>query len=419
MSFRARSARNLFFLVLLFPLILNASPIYFPEGKKVTGLLDLDTGFFSIGAELKTGFLAPEGDLDLEFFRGDPSISHTNEKRGKFRIDRLMLIPQLNIQEIIKAYAELEATTQRDQTNSTFFREGHLSFYFPYHFFMKVGLEDRFISPEFMAVNSSRGDNKKLTEVYPINGTAFWEDEDLGLTFGGDHPVTEGSTLYWRGSVTNGLSLQHDELTRNQIYPIFHDDRHSQNLNIDLSDNKEAGMGFGFKHAFSRPISVDILGFFFNKSLNMQDVTFLTTVIPGYSSINRTSYRTGVNNEMNVSDFNLFTQYIYAVDGAVKRDGFYIQPSYVIGLNSESAFFNSIRLLYRFNTLDVRANDVSDNLPTSPFTWDRQTHSVAVNLQIHSYVLFRNEYHFNLEATGADRNKVSNNEFLSQLEVRF
>ena len=126
-----------------------------------------------------------------------------------------------------------------------------------------------------------------------------------------------------------------------------------------------------------------------------------------------------VNNEMNVSDFNLFTQYIYAVDGAVKRDGFYIQPSYVIGLNSESAFFNSIRLLYRFNTLDVRANDVSDNLPTSPFTWDRQTHSVAVNLQIHSYVLFRNEYHFNLEATGADRNKVSNNEFLSQLEVRF
>ena len=80
---------------------------------------------------------------------------------------------------------------------------------------------------------------------------------------------------------------------------------------------------------------------------------------------------------------------------------------------------NGIRFLYRYNYLDVDVKEIPATLPTSPFTWDRSAHSLAVNVQIHESVLFRNEYHFNGESIGGRHKSVSNDEFLSQLEMRF
>lgn len=402
------------------PLPISTIPIYFPKEEKSAGLLKIEKKGFSIGAELKTGFLIPQGDMDYEFYRGDPAISHDNEKRSKFRIDRLMLIPQMNVGETIVAYAELEAFTNRNQGESTFFREGHLSFYLPKNLFVKVGLEDRWISPEFMATNELRGDNKKLTEVFPINGTAFWEDEDLGVTFGGNHSVRKEHMVYWRTSIANGLRLEHDEITRNQIYPLVHDDRHSQSLNLDLSDNKEFGFGLGFKNYFwSDFMTVDTLAFLFEKSLVTQDIDFLTSVIPNYVSNSRESKRIGFNNEIHLSRFNLFSQYVYARDGHLRRHGFYFQPSYFMEFKAKRSYFNAVRFLYRFNILNVGGRGIDDNVSTSPFTWDRIAHSFAAHIQIYPQVLLKNELHLNLERVDSSWNPVNNNEFLSQLEVRF
>ena len=404
----------------LIPRVLFAEPIYFPTEEKTVGMLGLESTFLSLGAELDTGFLSSQGDNHLAFTNGNQGVTHTNEEKSKFQINKLTLIPQANVDNKIKLYAELEARTQRNQLDTTFFRKGYLSFFIPWHFFVKVGVDDRFISPEFMATNDALGDNKKLTEVYPINGTAFWKDEDLGITVGGDHPLgVEDTFLYWRASLTNGLSLDHDEITRNQIYPILQDDRDAQNLNFDLTDNKELGVGLGLKHAFSSVVSANTFGFFFDSNLATRDISFLRDVITGYLYSSNTRQRSGVNGELNIKNFNLFTQYVHAKDGKVNRDGFYIQPSFLVFLSQDRKFFNNVRFLYRFNMLDVKVTGLGDNISTSPFTWDRITHSFAVNLQIHKYVLFRNEFHLNREITGAADSQVKNNEFLSQLELRF
>ncbi len=407
----------------LIPLALFGEPIYFPKEESTSGFLHLQSELLSLGAELETGFLAPEGDNSFAFTNGNQGISHANEKRAKFRIDKLTLIPQMNISNIVKLYAELEARTQRNEIDITFFREAHLSFFLPPHLFIKAGVDDRFISPEFMATNDALGDNKKLTEVYPINGTSFWKDEDLGITVGGDHAWGEATSLYWRTSLTNGLSLDHDEITRNKIYPIFQDDRDAQNLNLDLTSNKEWGMGVGLKRTFSvrnlNQVTANVFSFFFDSKLAVRDQIFLTDVITGYSSRSDTKQRTGINGEFALSNFNLFTQYMYAKDGSVQRDGFYIQPSFLWVVSQRREFLNSIRFLYRLNILDVKVKGLNDNISTSPFTWDRVTHSVALNIAVHKYVLFRNEFHLNQEKTGASDSNLHNNEFLSQLEFRF
>ena len=82
-------------------------------------------------------------------------------------------------------------------------------------------------------------------------------------------------------------------------------------------------------------------------------------------------------------------------------------------------YLNGLEFLYRFNVLNVKEPGLADNISTSSFTWDRQTHSVAFNIHIAEGALLRNEFHLNLEETGGSPKDVDNNEFLAQLEIRF
>ena len=403
----------------LFPGTLFSAPIFFPEAELDAPFLSFKGGLVSLGAEMEAEFLEPKGDDDIPFTNGDESVFHTNQSVAKFRLDKVTLIPQLNINDKIRFYAEIEAYANRADAETTIFREAALSFFLPHDLFIQMGLDDRFISPEFMADNGAVGENKRLTESYPINGTAFWEDEDLGLTVGGNHAFDgEKTRLFWRLSFTNGLNLDHDEITRNRIFPILADDRDANIINLDVSDKKELGSGIGVKRTFSDAYNVGLFGFFYYSRLSGQDVDFLIHVIPGYSHRKHMNYFAGANAEFNASKFNLFSQYIYAMDGKVRRDGFYVQPS-VLFETDKRKYVNAFRLLYRFNYLDVDAEGVSRNLSTSPFTWDRRTHTAAFNIQIHKLLTFRNEFHWNLEKTGGSPKRIKNDEFLSQIELRF
>lgn len=407
--------------VLIFsPLSLWGAPIYFPETEGDGRLLDLKSEYFSLGGELETEFLVPEGDLDSQFAQGDQSVFHTNQERSTFRLDKLTFIPEFHYKDQVKFYAELEAYTDRSETEKTIFREAHISFFFPYHLFLKLGLDDRLISPEFMAQNGAVGENKRLTDVYPINGISFWEDEDLGLTAGGDHPIGTQSIMYWRASLTNGLNLAHDELTRNQIYPIVHDDRDISNINIDVSNNKEWMWGLGWKHHFSDVFSLNAFGFLMEGKLAQRDVTFLKDVIRGYGSTDRDNHFWGVNLELIWRRFNLFSQYMKAKDGELERVGSYIQPSLIFSTEKRK-FFNAIRFLYRFNFLNTHVDGIEKRYLITPFLWDRETHTVAMNFQIYPFLLLKNEFHLNFERPKKNSyaRRVSNNEFLSQLELRF
>lgn len=409
--------------ILVFLLLVLSSS--FANGAYISTLLD----HVSIGGKAEIEFLAPQGDNAFSFNNGNQGIWHTNEKQTRFRVDKLTLIPEAIIESDdnenkIRFYGELEARTNRSQVDQVFLREAHITFYLNHflfrYFFLKLGIDDRFMSPEFTSQLNELKENKRLTEVYPINGVAFWEDEDLGITLGGKHPLDEKTMFHMEASLTNGLSLDQDEVTRNPIYPILNDDRDIQNINFDKSDNKEFGLGMGLDRTFSDRTWAGLFGFFFFSRLSSAEVQFLRDVIGNYSSPSKENYFMGTNGEFNIGDFNFFSQYIYSRDGHVTRHGYYFQPSFLFFSKPEKIFFRGIRFLYRFNMLDVKVKGQQDDKPSSPFTWDRETHSIAMQIHVHKYITWKNEFHYNDEKIGnRDDSQVSNNEFLSLLEFRF
>ena len=114
---------------------------------------------------------------------------------------------------------------------------------------------------------------------------------------------------------------------------------------------------------------------------------------------------------------SFFSQYIYSQDGDVTRQGAYVQPS--LKIPTSWSFLSAFEFLYRYNWLDVKAENLADNISTSSFTWDRETHSAAVNIEIYKGATWRNEYHFNMETTGGSPASIDNDEFISQLEINF
>lgn len=393
-------------------------PIYFPKAEKGEGLLQLEFGWLTLGAEFEGEFAAIQGDEFFPFANDRQGISHNDRQEDRFSINKLTLISQFDFKDKIQFYSEFEALVNRTETESAFFREAHVTFFPTSKFFIKAGLDDRFISPEFTAENDATGDDKRLTEIFPINGTAFWKDEDVGLIVGGNHPFREKTTVYWRGSLTNGLNLRFDEITRNQIYPILHDDRDISTINIDFNHDKEYGAGIGIRHLLRDDLRFNLFGFHYGGHLRESDRAFLRDVVPNYASTNKTHTITGFNFSFHFSSFDFFSQYIRARNSSISRDGFYVEPSFYLTTGREE-LFKGVRFLYRWNTLDVEEKGFQPNPSLSPFLWDRVTHSFGLNIQIHPYVLFRNEYHWNREDTGDDPEEVYNNEFLSQLEVKF
>ena len=259
---------------------------------------------------------------------------------------------------------------------------------------------------------------RRWTETYPISGVSFWKDEDLALLAGGDHPISQSLDFFWRGSFANGLSLGHDELTRNEIYPILQDDRHLRNISLDVGGNKEIGAGAGFRAQFSNAHTMSVFGFYNYSKLTPQDITYLSNVISGYTSQENQNFFMGLNTELNWRGFNVFSQYIYAKDGEVKRQAYYVQPSLLL-YAADRKYFNAMRFLYRWNGLGVRAKGLASNIQASPMTWDRTTHTLATSLRIYKFLEFKNEWNLHQENPGGSTKEVHNDEFISQLRLAF
>jgi hypothetical protein len=356
---------------------------------------------FSLGGELEVEAIDSTNDANL--ITNTDTTTNDDNSVSRFSVDRLMLKPKITLPSK-KVYIEGELEFFGTSTG-TLLKEAYAVIDLSKNIFLKIGLDDRFImNPE------DRG-----TEIYPINGTAFWRDEDIGFTFGGEHPAEDEKGLWsWRASITNGLALREQAVGKNDVYFIIHDQRQTN----DITDNtKEYGLGLGYTSLKSKA-KWGFFAFGFWSHLRegvslintATDVDFLQEVIPAYTSTNRQNWFVGSNFSFTRKRLSLFSQYIFSKDGEVKRNGFYIQPTFS---------FKSFDFLYRYNFLDVNTKDLTDNTANSSFTWDRQTHSLAVNIPFSKGVLWRNEYHFNLEETGSSIKRVDNNEALSQLEIRF
>ncbi len=333
------------------------------------------------GGQVKLG-----GELELEFISSDSNLGTNNNSNARFAIDKVVLTPQVAFTDAITFRADLEVESGGVKIDEAWMVYKGL----PYKTFVKVGLEDIFMKPH------------RKTESYPINGHAFFQDEDLGLYAGG-----EIDRFYWRASITNGRHLADRKIQEDNVYPIIHDN----SSNVEDNDNKELGVGVGVKHHFKEGHEIDIFPFLYIGELSGDDITLLNT-IAGYVSQDDSKDRFGINIEYMLDDFTCFFQYISATDGAMDRSGWYIQPSYKVHLDGRETF-TAVEFLFRYDDYNV---DLTEAFADSR-TWDRTEVTLAAITDVVKNIKIKAELNLHDESTGGG--EVDNNEILVQLEAKF
>ena len=366
----------------------------------VFGLTPVTKAFADVGEPYEGGLLSVKGEkweiggeLEVEYrdAQGDASDS-----QSQFRIDQLYLVPKIKLKENVSLKAEIQFTDGK-----TLLEEGHVTFAgFPGKTFIKVGLEDRFIK------------RSRITETYPLIGSAFWRDDDLGITVGGKLDY-----VYWFLSYTNGLRIAKDAatLTTQKVMEdggakFLHEDRNVG----DESENKEIGFGAGHKHNLGELGKIDVLAWFFANTLNSDEVAALNAKLAsgGYSSLEDSKSMFGVRVTHKWQQVNFVGEYISSSTGDLDRTGWYIEPSYKFKTPWNRP--KSIVVLIRYNDLD---NGLIND-PGEVLTWDWQVFTLAGIIEIQKNVKVKLEYSLIDEDTGGAVD-IENNEFLAQLEVKF
>ncbi len=390
--------------------------LYFPSNISTSKerLLGLGSDWFQFGGDLKLGYINTERDETYQFNEGREGIIHANQAIPRFFFQEILITPQFSLRDRLKALFQA-----RLLPGSVSLKEGYAIGYLPYHAFAKIGLDRRFFSPPI-----------HKTIIPPIVSTAFGEDQDLQIVIGSDFLILDVNHLYWKACVANGQRLSESSATdfvgKQQTYPILSDARQIESFDT----HKEVGLGVGFTKDFSPSIRLNLLAFSFFSKLNEKDpdlgreTVFLHHVIPGYFSQERDRYRAGFDLkfewDLQGNRATFWTQYIHALDGKITRDIAAIQPSYAIESDIlDNLSIRDIEFIYRWNFLNAAAEGVADDIQESPFTWDRRTHTFALNLRSKYFFSWQNEFHLNLEKTGGVHKDVKNNEFLSQLTFYF
>lgn len=343
------------------------------------------------------------GTFEFEYADGQDATAPegTSIGDGQFQIDKLQLNLDAKITEDLKFKSEVKFDGDGDDIS---IRDTYLELVnLPWDSFVQVGNKTVFFRPD------------RITESYPIGGTAFWRKRDLGIWTGGSK-----EPLYWHFSVTNGLELNDKDFmemadagTGTDLLEIIGDDKR----NDDLNQSKELGFGLGFKNDFDRWGEIDLLGLITRGRLAGEDVSFLTNTssthgaIPGYASTRRTKERYGVNIDYHWEDFNFFAEFIRAFDGKLRRNAWYVQPSYLHGMNRK--YLKGLQPLFRYGQYTINVA----HSPTAGLTWARQEYVPALIAHIRENLLWKWEYHFNREDTGDDQ--IRNDEWLTQLQYKF
>lgn len=338
------------------------------------------------GEKIKIG-----GELEFEFRDVQNEKGHaagsTDIPYGQFQIDKFELHLEAKLEDNITLYTEIK--TDPDETTLD---EAHITFSnLLFDSYLRLGLQDRFIMPS------------RKTETYPIAGTSFWRDKDIGIELGG-----EIKPFYYRLSLTNGLRLSTKEIGEDASFKIIHDD----DDNRDYNNSKEVGFGIGYKDKFLKDHKIDLLLFSYLSKLSDDDIAFLIKNLPNYSSNEDANKLFGGSLEYKFKEFTIFSQYIHSKDGDLKRHAWYVQPSYKFKIQGIK-YLQAVEPLYRYDRYDV-------NHPLSTAksaTWDRERNTFAFIVDLVDNLKIKLEYNINDEDTGgAD---VKNNEFIGQVEVKF
>jgi hypothetical protein len=259
-----------------------------------------------------------------------------------------------------------------------------------------VGLHKRFFRPG------------RYTESYPIVGEAFWHKRQMGITW-----ETKHAYLKTYLSLLNGGGLKDRRLGVDKSSEIIGDDTQ----NFDFNGNKEISAGIELSYDLDTFGEFALMGFVGTGQLDMDDITFLQTEVPGYGfSMDKTKDFAGVNFSYELMKWEFMSQWMGGHDGELDRTGWYAELSRRFKLDNFD-YLRSIRPLVRYGEFDVNLTPTILGRRGST-TWDRQQWLLALITEIRKNLTFNVEYMINEEKTGSLYD-ANNNELLFQLELAF
>lgn len=367
------------------------------EKGPASGILSLANDWLQIGGLLRLEY------VDVESERTSLA-GQTDNPDGRFRLDRFRLWTHVTLRKDLLLDVQVDARgSARPSLNQpeVYVKQAWVTFKdFPVEpVWLEAGLRQRFIKPD------------RKTDTFPLAGGAFWRDDDLGLTFGGDH-----GPVYWRFGVYNGLKLDDGPIGKDDSFFTVRDER----TNADTSNSKEIGLGLGAVADLGAFGKLDVLGFGYRDELSGGEIRFLRA-IPTYGfSDEDAQHRVGLNVDWtvgggpgsDVGPFDLFAEWVRASDGNLRRTGWYVQPSLRFPMPDWSRA-QSITVLGRVDGMDLNLRPVV----TDSRTWSRRRYTLAALLGVVRDVTIRIEYNFNDETTGG--RQIHNDELVAQLEVKF
>ncbi len=240
-------------------------------------------------------------------------------------------------------------------------------------------------------------------------------------------------------SVGQGYELGSNEVNFDgaRFNDIVQDDRELEN---DLA-LREIGVGLGWRRSFEQYGDLGLLAFFFDDELRANSISFLQGTdmtlrnganqpIAGYGdSGDDGSQRHGITVEYFLPASTIFEnldtrkrdglrilfQWIRGEDGAMTREGCFLQGSYRFSFGKLVAkrYFRSFEPILRIGTLEVDTPFGRD--PSLPGTWDREQIMFGGILEVTSEIFVKVEYVINDETTGGA--SVANNELLVQMLI--
>jgi len=354
----------------------------------------------AIGGDVRVNFTAAQDHPS------DDAATYStfkSNKHSRFELDKLRLKIGVKPTENIEFKSKIDFEGENDKVKVT---EGYLNFknISPFDQWLCFGLKRRIIDEHF----------ERITASSPIARTAFWKYGDVGVQYGGEY-----KSIYWRASVTNGMVLDtkqigEDNGTRDKIIIDNKGD-------TDNNNNKQVGLGLGYKANLGTKGALDVLGFGYLSKLSSSDITnaLTTSKFPnaptgstGTGTTDKTQRRLGVSAVYDKDDFELAGQYFRAQDSFLRRHVWFLHATYTFDTNFK--YLKAIQPLFRFDKYVVRwPHNVS-----YPYTWNRDRFTLALINHIRRDTLFlKIEYAWNREKTGADQ--PANDELLMQLQYKF
>ena len=361
------------------------------------------------------------GEMEFEYIstQNEENVNlpdSTTNKKPHFQFDKIVLMPigHFGKHNMLKLELEWHQTADggsKVDLQDTYFQANYLlgeDAPLGMDLWFGAGRDERWMKPG------------RITESYPILGTIAWRDDELQFVVGLDTDF-----VYWRGSFGSGFDLSTKQIGEDSSFKIMQDD-----TNHTMKEFKrELGTGIGFRCGES-DLKADLLTYYFNDEMNAktdandkdQDVDILAG-IDNYDKLESgkpspIQHRLGSRLTLDAYGAKFMGEYLYLQDGLLRRHAWYTLLAYTHKFDgydiSGRQWLVGITPLVRFDKLDV----IIDKSENDTRTWDRWGTTAGLIIEIIKHVKIKNEFTWNKERTGGV-NRVDNNEFLSQLEVRF